>query len=646
MTTLREILHVDVGNGRIWSEPTAPYRAFVGGRGLNVALLLKYLKPGTDPLSPGNVLVFNTGPLTGTGAPAGARYNVSARGPLTGFLGDANSGGFWAMELKKTGYDGLVFHGRAEKPVYLYVRDDKAELRDAGALWGQHTGQTTRLIQDWHKDPRTSVACIGAAGENRVRFAGVVNDEYRVAGRTGLGAVMGSKNLKAIAVRGTRPVTVAHPREFFETTRRIRDEIRTCRQYDLYGMSGVNLHRGVEDYRDTDPTVNMLFDRPTPGWGQLGGKEWWRTHWTKRKACFGCQMHCSHWMNVRSGPFHGSQGEGLDAETMGWLTALVGNFRKDFAAYGATLLNRLGMDAIEMGAIIRGLMTCHEHGLLPPSKLRELRMPWLQPAWGDIETVMTLIDLTSRREGIGAIIADGPDAMANAIGGEAPYWFATQKGMSEINRSPQKGGVLNHMVSSRGPDHLRGSPSLEFYGFTGDESIARDWAKYIAEPELFQYACQLTSYKGKAPLVIYQEHLRALSDSFGVCSFNYGNWPNNKIYPDDFAELFTHATGFEMSPREAAQVGERVINIERVFNLREGLTRALDQPPERWCREEKSFGLYKGDHTHIEKYNEMLDEYYTRRGWNLEGLPTRAKLAELALTEAISELETLGKLAS
>jgi aldehyde:ferredoxin oxidoreductase len=217
--------------------------------------------------------------------------------------------------------------------------------------------------------------------------------------------------------------------------------------------------------------------------------------------------------------------------------------------------------------------------------------------------------------------------------------------MSEANRSPQKGGVLNHMVSSRGPDHLRGSPSLEFYGYTGDEKIARDWAKYIAEPELFPYACQLTSYKGKAPLVIWQEHLRALSDSFGVCSFNYGNWPNNKIYPDDFAELFTHATGYEMSPKEAAQLGERVINIERVFNLREGLKRDLDLPPERWCKEEKTFGLYKGEHTHLEQYNEMLDEYYTRRGWNLEGLPTRAKLLELGLEDALRQLETLGKVA-
>jgi len=643
MSTYRQILHVDLSSGRVWTEPTASYRAFIGGRGLNVALLFKLLKPHTDPLCPDNILVFNTGPLTGTGAPAAARYNVSSRSPLSGFLGDSNSGGFWAAELKHTGYDGIVFYGKAAKPVYLSIQNETAELRDAGTLWGQDTWVTSRAIQQANHDPRMMVACIGIAGENLVKFASVVNNNSRVAGRTGMGAVMGSKNLKAIAVRGTRDVTVAHPAEFFQVTRRIRDQIRACRQFQLYEKSGVILHRGVDDYRDTDPTVNMLFDRPTPGWGELGGKEWWKTHWTKNKACFGCQMHCSHWMNVRLGPFAGSLGEGVDAESMGWVTALVGNYKKDLAAYGVNLLNKLGMDAIEMGAIIRGLMTCWERGVLTPAMLKRLKMSWLRPHWGDLETVLTLIDLTSRREGFGAIAADGPVAVANAIGGEAPYWFATCKGMSEVNRSVQKGGILNHMVSARGPDHLRGSPSLEFYGFTGDETIAHDWEKYVAEPELFKYATQLTSYKGKAPLVIWQEHLRALSDSFGVCSFNYGNWPNNRIYPEDFAELFTHATGFEVTGADMSRAGERVINIERAFNLREGLTRSHDQPPERWCKEEKTFGMYKGEHTHIEQFNIMLDEYYIKRGWDkTTGVPTQRKLLELGLDEAADELVALG----
>jgi aldehyde:ferredoxin oxidoreductase len=643
MPAYGKLLHVDLTSGRIWSEPTEQHRLFIGGRGLNVALLLKYLKPGTDALSPENVLVFNTGPLTGTGAPAASRYNVSSHSPLSGFLGDSNSGGFWSAELKHTGYDGIVIFGRARQPVFLSIRDDKAELRDAADLWGRSTWETSRTIQGKLGDPQTMVASIGIAGENLVRFACVVNNSGRVAGRTGMGAVMGSKNLKAIAVRGTQSIHAAHPKEFNETCRLIREKIRHCRQFDLYKLSGVITHRGVEDYSDNNPTVSLLFNPPVPGWGELGGKEWWKTYWTKRKACFGCQMHCSHFFNVRNGAFAGTLGEGPDAETMGWLTALVGNYRKDFAAYGVTLLNKLGMDAIEMGGIIRGLMLCCKNGLLTRSKMKQLKLGWLKPAWGDMETVLSLIDLTSRREGIGDILANGPVALADAIGGDAHYWIDTCKGMSEINRSPQKGGVLNHMVSSRGIDHLRGSPSLEFYGYTGDTSIAHDWAKYVAEPELFNHATQLTSYKGKAPLVIWQEHLRALSDSFGVCSFNYGNWPNTPIYPEDFAELYTHATGIETSGADITRAGERILNLERAFNLREGLTRAHDQPPEKWVKEIKTSGLYKGEHTDIVQYNLMLDEYYRRRGWNKDGLPTRRKMTELGLDDLYRQLASIGK---
>ena len=646
MTAYWQIIHVDLSRRAITLEAAENYRDFIGGRGRNVALLFRLIPPGTDALGPDNVLVFGAGPVSGTLAPASSRYNISAKSPLSGYLGDSNSGGFWSPELKAAGYDGIVIRGRADGPVYLWVADDKIEIRDAAFLWGQDTWQTPELIRKAHGDQQIAVASIGVAGEHLVKFASVVNDNGRIAGRTGMGAVMGSKNLKAVAVRGTRGVRVAHPEEYYKTCERISKTIRSGRQFELYKLSGVLGDRGIEDYSDDNPTVNLLFTPPMPGWGEIGGKEWWKTHWTKLKACSGCQMHCSHFYNVRSGPFAGTMGEGPDAETQGWLTVLVGNSSKEMAAYGTSLLNRVGMDVIEMGAMVRGIMSCYEHGALTKAQLKQLGMRWLRPDWGDFETLLTLIDLTSRREGVGNLLAEGPVVLAEAIGGDAPYWIDTCKGMSELNRSPQKGGVLNHMVSARGPDHLRGSPTLEFYGFTGDQKIEADWNKYVGEPELFAGAVKLTNYESKPPLVVWQEHLRALADSFGVCSFNYANWPNTSIYPEDFAALLEHATGIPASGDDMIKAAHRIINMEKAFNVREGWTREADQPPERWVKEEKAAGLYKSEHTDLPQFNLMLDDYYRRRGWDAEtGLQTRVGLAALGMTDVADELAKAHQLA-
>lgn len=248
-----ELLHVDLTTGKIWREPTGEQRRFIGGRGLNAGLLFKLLKPGTDPLGPENVLIFSTGPVAGSLAPASARYNVSARSPLTGYFGDSNSGGFWSAELKYAGYDGVVFYGRADKPVYLLIADDEVSLRDAAHLWGRDTWATTSAIKEELGDPWLKVVCIGIAGENLVKFAAIINDYARAAGRTGMGAVMGSKNLKAIALRGSKGVSVAQPERFYRVCERLRETIRKSRQFDLYGLSGTIRHRGIEDYREDGP---------------------------------------------------------------------------------------------------------------------------------------------------------------------------------------------------------------------------------------------------------------------------------------------------------------------------------------------------------------------------------------------------------
>jgi len=317
-------------------------------------------------------------------------------------------------------------------------------------------------------------------------------------------------------------------------------------------------------------------------------------------------------------------------------------------AYGYKLLNRLGLDAVEMGAVLGAVMLMYEKGALTDDQLKKLKAGWLKPTWGDSETILSLIEMTAGRQGIGDLLAEGPYRFAKKLGGGAEYWIVQNKGMSigGGDRRAQKGGLLNHMVSNRGPDHLRGSPSLEFYGFTGDERTSHDWEKYIADPELFQYAVVANSYNAKAPLVRWQEHLRCLSDSFGVCSFNYGNWPNTFIYPEDFAELYSAATGVEVTGEDMVNAAQRIINVEKAFNIREGWTRQDDQPPERYVKEEKDTGYYKGEHAHLDKFNVMLDEYYTLRGWDKEsGLPKRETLEDLGLADVADELGKMGKLA-
>jgi len=292
-------------------------------------------------------------------------------------------------------------------------------------------------------------------------------------------------------------------------------------------------------------------------------------------------------------------------------------------------------------------MVMYQNGIITDKTLKRMKGGWLRPRWGDPESILSLIEMTARRQGIGDLLAEGPYRWAKELGEDALYWVIHNKRMSVGggDRRVQKGGILNHMVSNRGPDHLRGSPSLEFYGYTGDQRIEADWNQYVGEPELFKSAVQLTSYVGKAPLVIWQETLRCLSDSFGVCSFNYGNWPNTFVYPEDFADLYSAATGEAVTGEDMRRAAERIINLEKALNVREGWTRQDDQPPERWVKEAKPDGVYKGEHCHLDKYNVMLDEYYRRRGWDeRSGLPTRAGLEALGLPEVADELTALERL--
>ena len=420
----------------------------------------------------------------------------------------------------------------------------------------------------------------------------------------------------------------------------------------MYQRSGPLGDYGPEDYREDSPLVGIAgFKYQTTSlcdkWGQARGKSWWRSHWTKLKACSGCQMHCSHFYSVRTGPMAGVTGDGPEAEPAAWFSYCLGDVNRDLVAYAYRMCNDLGLDCIEMGGTIGALMVWYANGVIDDAALRKMKAGVLRPNWGDAEAILSLVEMTARRQGIGDLMAEGAHRMSLEIGGDAPYWVLQNKGMNvgAADRRAQKGGLLNHMVSTRGPDHLRGSPSLEFYGYTGDKQIKEDWDRYIGEAELFEHAVKLTSYQAKPPLVIWQEHLRVLSDSLGVCSFNYGNWPNTPVYPEDFAEIYSAATGIETDAAAMLRAAARSINLEKAFNVREGWQRSDDQPPPRWISEPKDAGIFKGERVDPEAFNGMLNEYYTRRGWDAaSGLPRRAGLVELGLADVADELAAAGKL--
>jgi aldehyde:ferredoxin oxidoreductase len=340
--------------------------------------------------------------------------------------------------------------------------------------------------------------------------------------------------------------------------------------------------------------------------------------------------------------------EGPEAEAAGWVGLHIGNWDLDLTAYAYKRLEDLGIDACEMGAIIGWLMLCYEKGVLSDQDFKSLKAGWIRPKWGDPETILTLIEMVAKRDGVGDLLAEGLYRTAKKIGKGAEYYALINKNMSVGggDRRAQVGGLLNHMVSTRGPDHLRGSPSLEFYGFVTDKKLKEDWVDYIAEPELFEQATKATSYVGKAALVIFQEHLRALSDSLGVCSFNYGNWPNTPFIPKDFAKLYSLATGEDWSWRDVVNAAERIINNEKAFNVREGWDKSQDQPPERWVKEGKIGGPFAGIKVDLDKFATILEEYYERRGWAKEtGFQRKNKLEALNLNDVAFELEKMGKLA-
>ncbi|MGA9348628.1 MAG: aldehyde ferredoxin oxidoreductase family protein [Anaerolineae bacterium] len=611
------ILRINLTDGTIHRHPTEVHlaRAFLGGRGLNVKRLWDELPAHTDGLSPENTLVFGVGPLVGTLFPGGARFNVSAMSPQTGILGDSNAGGFFGPELKFAGYDQVIIQGRADHPVYLWIKDDAVELRDAHGLWGRDVWDTTSAIKQELDDLDIQIATIGQGAENGVRFAGVFVNLNRPAARTGMGTVMASKNLKAVAVRGTGLIPVADMSRFCEIIERLDEVIYHHPEYEIRCRLGTTRLIKALDSIGGLPTRHFqsgCFEEADA----VSGEAIEELYKIKSKACFACTIPCSRFLVIDDPRFPGLCLEGPEYEPLAGFTARVGNGDLALALKCIDLANRYGVDAIAISEVISWAMECYERGLLSCEEADGLNL-----TWGNGETILSLIHKVAHREGFGDMLADGVKKAAERLGRGSEEIAIHGKGLEVFQADVRsiKGYGLGNAVASRGADHLRSEPWFEFSN-DPEEGIRR----YGIPETAFRL-----EYKGKGLVVKHFEEMAAIADSMGVCKNTYNNM--EVLDWEGTAELLRAATGWDLTGEEVRRIGERIVNLERLFIGREGITRQDDTLPKRFLEEPLPEGSGPSTGSVLE-LEPMLDEYYRARGWDAEtGLPTEEKLEELGL---------------
>jgi len=560
---------------------------FIGGRGLGAKILYDRVGPDVKPLDPENLLIFATGPLTGTLAPASGRHCIVTKSPLTGTIFDAQSGGFWGAELKFAGYDAIIVGGQAEKPVYLWVSDGKAEIKSAEDIWGKGTHATTDALCKELDDDKIKVACIGQAGEKLSKIAAIINDKYRAAGRGGVGAVMGSKRLKAIAVRGKGRPKIADEASFNtyvrECQKLLKENSVTGTALPTYGtavlVNIINEH-GIYPTRNFQTGVFPTADRTS-------GETMAETILVRKKACFGCPIACSRVTKVG-----GEEHEGPEYETIWAFGAQCGVDDLEAITKANLLCNDLGLDTISMGNTIGCAMELSERG-----KLQGLK-------FGDAKAIVELTQKTAMREGLGEKLAEGSARLAE--GGGIPELSMSVKGLELPAYDPRgvQGHGLAYATSNRGGCHLRA---------------------YMIAPEVLGVPklMERFSTSGKPEMVIILQNLVATMDSLVLCEFT-----SFALETVQYAKLLDAATGIEFTDEEVMTIGERIWNLERLYNLREGLTAKDDTLPKRLLEEPLPEGPSKGRKTMLAG---MLSSYYSFRGWGSNGVPTKEKLRELGL---------------
>ena len=578
-------------------------QAYIGGKGFGAKLLSETVPPGTDPLGPDNHLMFMTGPLTGTLAPA-MRGCVVTKSPLTGIFLDSYFGGSFSPEIKYAGYDGIVIKGAAKKPSYIWIDDDRVEIRDAKGLWGTDALASNRLIKEELGDESIKIAGIGQAGENLVGYALICCEFNRQAGRGGAGAVMGSKNLKAVAVRGTHPISVHDPEKFKQACETAFQEL--AQSPDVASFREVGTAGSVEFANETGLLPHKNYQNGTfSKASELGDKGQSKHLWLGSNACMGCPIHCSKIGAVRTGRYKGIVTDIVEYESAGLMGSNLDISDVRAVAHLVKLCDCYGMDSMSTGGVIGFAMEACEKGMIDSPDSIEIK-------FGSVEAAEYLIHaIAQRREGLGDLLSRGVQSAAQKIGKKAEAIAVHTKGLETPAWGPRgvSGMGLAYMTTDRGGCHQRGFPA----GY----ELEGEWEGKKIDP---------LSPEGKASMVIDLQNYSAGTDTLVKCDFgSYG------ISASTYAALFFAATGRQVTRETFMETGERIWNLTRLFNLAEGMDASKDTLPRRFVEEPLPDGPAKGHRITKKDMAYMKQEYYKIRGWDTHGVPLDKTLKELRI---------------
>lgn len=583
-------------------------RKFMGGRGFGAKILYDKVAPRTDPLGPENLLIMATGPLTGTQAP-GSKMSMIAKSPASGAYADSSIGGFMGPQIKFAGYDVIVVQGRSREPMYLWVNNEAVEFREAGGLWGKNCSETENAIKKDVGDEKAAVAAIGPAGERLVAFACITHNRGRQAGRCGLGAVMGSKNLKAVAVRGDRAVELAQPRAFGETVREARRLLlKNPSPFKKYGTAE---HVLVSNEWGALPTKNYktgVFEKAHA----ISGETMFHEMVVESKACFGCPIACGKLSVVKEGPYGGTAVEGPEYETIAMLGSNCGVGDIKAIARANLLCDELGIDTISTGNVVAFAMECYERGIITSKDAGGLDL-----RFGNVEAYLRLIEMIGTREGLGETLSRGVRRAAARFGKGSESFAMHTKSLewSGYECRAALGQALAYAVVDRGADHNR--------IWCSDFFIGREKSSPTASAELaFRHQCT-----------------RSACDLLGVCRF-----VSYQIGFDYYAQMVSQATGWPTSTADIMRTSEMVFTLTRAYNIREGLSREDDSVPDRCFEEPVPSGSTKGHVLNRADFRMALERFYEISGWDRQsGIPLQNRLKELGLEEIAEDLRGIKK---
>ncbi len=596
-----KIARINLSTGKISVENIDENFAkkWLGTRGFGIHTLLKEIEPKVDPLSEENKIIYSTGPLTGTAAPTGGRYMVITKSPLTGYIAMANSGGFFGAELKFAGWDYLIVEGKSENPVYISIKDDDIEIKDASHIWGKKVSETEKILLEEFGDKHAQIASIGPAGENLVKFSAIMNNGHRAAARGGVGAVMGSKKLKAIIVRGHNKTPLADRQKFISA---VKEKINKLKNDPVAGSGlpkyGTAVLVNIINQNGLYPTRNFrtgVFEYAEEQSGEAMAAKYLK----RNKPCYACPIGCGR-VNVISSV---GETEGPEYESLWALGAHLGINDLGSIIEANHICDEMGLDTISTGGTLATAMELYDKGILKQEDLGDTP-PF---RFGNTEVIHYYIEKIAKREGFGAKLAEGGYRLAESYGYTDAFMGVKKQELPAYDPRGAEGHGLGYATDNRGGDHIKA---------------------YMISPEILGYPVKMDPHDisdEKVKMLILFQNLTALIDAAGLCIFTtFG------LGADDYRDMLNAALGWDLSTEDYLKIGERIWNAERLFNLKAGLTTEEDTLPKRLTEEPMPEGPNKG---HVVHLKEMLPRYYALRGWNARGEITKEKIKELGLEE-------------